>query len=183
MTTPEIRSIDDLFRYSPALKAAPLAIVALGANLPGTFGEPADMLRAAIPALQSLSESPVLVSAIVETEPVDCPPGSPRFANAVAVLKPLAGLSAVSFLEELQNLETGFGRTRKGMRNEARVLDLDLISFGDQCIETEFLTLPHPRARQRLFVMQPLASIWPSFCFPGEAITAAEHLLMIKARI
>ncbi|MDO8907715.1 MAG: 2-amino-4-hydroxy-6-hydroxymethyldihydropteridine diphosphokinase [Pseudohongiella sp.] len=183
MTAPEISSIDDLFRHSPSLRTSALAVVALGANLPGAFGGPADMLRAAIPALQTLSESPVLVSGIVETEPEDCPPGSPRFANAVAVLKPRMDLTAVGFLVMLQKLETEFGRQRGGVRNAARVLDLDLISFGDQCIDTEFLTLPHPRARQRLFVMQPLASVWPAFRFPGDPATAAEHLLMLKAAI
>lgn len=183
MTAPEIRSVDDLFRHSPDLKAAQLAVVALGANLAGAFGEPADTLLAAIPALQALSGSPVVFSEIIETEPEDCPPGSPRFANAVAVLRPLAGFSAVSFLTELQRLESEFGRQRKGIRNEARVLDLDLISFGYESIDTEFLTLPHPRARDRLFVMQPLASVWPSFCFPGGTTTAAEHLLMLKAGV
>jgi 2-amino-4-hydroxy-6-hydroxymethyldihydropteridine diphosphokinase len=183
MTVSLISTIDDLLRHNPQSRTAPLAIVGLGANLPGAIGSPAETLVAALCALQAVSVSPVLASSIFETEPIDCPPGSPLFANAVAVLTPTAGTTPASFLTELQKLEAEFGRQRKGVRNEARVLDLDLISFGDHCIKTEFLSLPHPRARQRLFVMQPLAEIWPSFCFPGDSVTAVEHLLTIKASI
>lgn len=181
MTAPRIKTVEDLYRYNPGLRAAPLAVVALGANLPGSAGGPADTLRAVIPSLQALSAVAVVVSGIIETEPEDCPPGSPRFANAVAVMSPLAYFTPVSFLHELQKIETEYGRQRKGVLNEARVLDLDLISFASETIDTEFLTLPHPRARQRLFVMQPLAEVWPTFCFAGDEVTAAEHLLMIKA--
>jgi 2-amino-4-hydroxy-6-hydroxymethyldihydropteridine diphosphokinase len=183
MTASLISTVDDLFRHSPHSRTAPLAIVGLGANLAGAIGGPTETLVATLSALQALSVSPVLASSIFETEPIDCPPGSPLFANAVAVLTPIAGATPASFLAELQKLEADFGRQRKTVRNEARVLDLDLISFGDHCIKTEFLTLPHPRARQRLFVMQPLAEIWPSFCFPGDSVTAVEHLLAIKGGI
>lgn len=179
-TTTGIATIDDLYRHKPQLRGVPMAIVALGANLPGEGGGPADTLMAVLPALQALSESPIVVSGIIETEPEDCPPGSPRFANAVVVLCPPAQFNPESFLSELQKLELQFGRQRKGVLNEARVLDLDLISFGVEVIENEFLTLPHPRARQRLFVMQPLAEVWPSYTFPGDAVTAAEHLLLLK---
>lgn len=181
MTAAVMTTIDDLYLHSPGLKDASLAIVALGANLPGTSGSAADTLRAVIPALQGLSDSPVVFSGIFETDPQDCPPGSPRFANAVAVVCPRSNVTPTAFLSELQRIETAFGRQRKGVRNEARVLDLDLISFGDQCLDTEFLTLPHPRARQRVFVMEPLAGIWPGFCFPGDPRTATEHLLLLKS--
>lgn len=159
-----------------------MAIVALGANLPGAFGGPADTLRAVIPALQALSQSPVVVSDVFETEPEDCPPGSPLFANAVAVLVPQPHFTPVSFLLELQRLEAEFGRQRKVVLNEARVLDLDLISFGNQALESELLTLPHPRARQRVFVMQPLCDIWPDYCFPGDPLPVAGHLRLIKRK-
>lgn len=182
MTTSTICTVEDLYRHSPQLKSVPMAVVALGANLPGVFGAPADTLRAALPALQSLSASPLVMSAIIETEPEHCPPGSPRFANAVAVLSPFPDVGAIGFLHELQRLEHEFGRQRKGVLNEARVLDLDLISFGAQVLDTEFLTLPHPRARQRLFVMQPLASIWPSFCFPDDPLSAAAYVCRLQAR-
>lgn len=180
MTAPVVVSVEDLHRQSPPTTVMPMAVVALGANLPGAHGQPADALLAVIPALQLLSDFPVVASRIIETDPEDCPPGSPRFANAVVVLVPLPDVDAVSFLMALQKLEADFGRQRKGVKNEARVIDLDLISFGEQCVNTEFLVLPHPRARQRVFVLQPLAEVWPTFRFPGDSLTAIEHLLLLK---
>lgn len=176
-----ITSVDDLYGSNPRPSPAGLAVVALGANLPGRHGSPAASISAVIPALQALSQTPVVLSSIIETEPEDCPPGSPRFANAVVVLKPLATFTPVSLLLALQAIEADCGRQRKGVKNEARVLDLDLISFGDHCINTDFLTLPHPRARERLFVMQPLAEVWPLFRFPGDKSSAAEQVLLLKS--
>lgn len=176
-----VATVDQLSGLDVQVNPASLAVVALGANLASRYGAPADTLRAVIPALQKLSDLPVVMSGVIETEPEDCPPGSPRFANAVAVLRPLAHFNAISFLVELQALEAEFGRQRKGLLNEARVLDLDLISFADETAVSTFLTLPHPRARDRLFVMQPLAQLWPGFCFPGDSLTAAERVLLLKA--
>ena len=175
-------TVNSLFDHDPQLRSAPLAIVALGANLPGHHGGPADSVNAAISALQALASSPLVLSDIIETEPEDCPPGSPRFANAVAVFRPLASFDAEGLLTAMQAIEVDFGRRRKGIRNEARVLDLDLISYGDQRLDTASLVLPHPRARQRLFVVEPLAQIWPAYCFPGDARTVSEHLLLLKSR-
>lgn len=174
-----LRTIEQLYRHRPHLRSAPLAIVALGANLPGAAGSPAQTLVAVLPALQALSDAPLLVSDIIETDPVDCPPGSPRFANAVAVLAPLPDTDPVGLLQSLQQLEIRFGRRRKGVVNEARELDLDLISFGAVSMDTGFLQLPHPRARERYFVLQPLASIWPDYRFPADARTVSERLLTL----
>lgn len=166
-----LSQISQLFAQRPDVPASALAVIGLGANLPSGAGLPADTLRAVLPALQSLSATPVVVSTIIETEPDDCPPGSPRFANAVAVICPLPGLTPLLLLEALQALEAEFGRRRKGIRNEARPLDLDIISVGAWEISTDRLVLPHARARQRSFVMEPLAQIWPEFRFPGAAGT------------
>jgi 2-amino-4-hydroxy-6-hydroxymethyldihydropteridine diphosphokinase len=166
--------ITQLFDYRPDLTASMLAIIGLGANLPSDAGEPAQTLRAVLPGLQALSTTPLVISAIIETEPDDCPPGSPRFANAVAVICPLPELTPQRLLEALQALEADFGRRRKGIRNEARPLDLDLVSYGDKQMQTPTLILPHPRAAVRSFVMQPLASIWPDYRFPGSLRTAAQ---------
>lgn len=149
------------------LGADRLAIVSLGANLPSRFGPARVTLALAAQQLSALSVWPVVLSPIIETEPVDCPPGSPLFCNAVAVLDPGAAQTPEQFLYELQAIETAFGRVRSGQVNEARVLDLDLISYGNQRRNTPALTLPHPRAAQRDFVLQPLAVIWPEFRFPG----------------
>lgn len=144
-----------------------LAVVSLGANLPSAHGAPAATLAVAAEQLAPLSQWPVVLSPIMETEPLDCPPGSPLFANAVAVFDPGAHQSPEQLLARLQAIENKLGRVRSGLRNEARVLDLDLIAFGDICQNTPFLTLPHPRASQRLFVLEPLARIWPQYRIPG----------------
>src|SRR5690606_26018945 len=133
--------ISQLFDCQSGLTPSSLAVIGLGANLPSDAGEPAQTLRAVLPGLQSLSSTPLVMSEIIETEPDDCPAGSPRFANAVAVICPLPELEPQQLLEALQSLEAEFGRRRKGIRNEARPLDLDLISYGDQQIQTDTLIL------------------------------------------
>jgi 2-amino-4-hydroxy-6-hydroxymethyldihydropteridine diphosphokinase len=87
----------------------------------------------------------------------------------------------VELLLALQGVETFFGRSRKGIRNEARIIDLDLISFGEQRMESEQLILPHPRATQRLFVLQPLLQIWPDFIFPGDSLSVKEHIRILQS--
>ena len=125
------------------------AFVALGANLSGIHGDPLATLRAAITELAALSKDAVQVSPFYQSDPKDCPPGSPVYINAVARLTPFPAEDPFSFLQKLQNIETQFGRTRSGVRNEARTLDLDLLSFGEVQLDTEVLVLPHPRAHER----------------------------------
>jgi 2-amino-4-hydroxy-6-hydroxymethyldihydropteridine diphosphokinase len=149
------------------LSAERLAIVSLGANLPSRFGPARATLAQAAETLSALSAWPVVLSPIIETVPVDCPPGSPEFCNAVAVLDPGGGVTPEQFLRELQAIESAFGRARSGQLNEPRVLDLDLICYGQHRCDTPVLTLPHPRAAERDFVLQPLAVIWPEFRLPG----------------
>jgi len=173
-------TIADLYAHSPQVRGAPLAVVALGSNLASVYGRPEDVLRAMLPELELLSAHPVLMSHIMITEPVDCPPGSPAFANAVSVFCPREKSSPHSLLTELQGIETRCGRLRKGIRNEARIVDLDLISFGSHRIESDNLTLPHPRARQRLFVLEPLLQIWPDFRFPGDTVTVRELVRILR---
>jgi 2-amino-4-hydroxy-6-hydroxymethyldihydropteridine diphosphokinase len=105
----------------------------------------------------------VRVSSVLETEPVGAPSGSGPFLNAVVLgttrLRPEALLSS------LLEIERTMGRRRRGVRNEPRVIDLDLIAYSALRMRTERLTLPHPRASQREFVMQPLRQVvafsWP----------------------
>jgi 2-amino-4-hydroxy-6-hydroxymethyldihydropteridine diphosphokinase len=149
-----------------------LAIVGLGSNLGNAS---ANLLRA-IARLEGFSDRHLLKSSLWLTTPVNCPAGSPIFVNAVVGLLPKQEETPESLLAELQALEREFGRTPKKILNEPRPLDLDLIAFGNQIRTTESLILPHPRAHERRFVLQPLSEIAPDFILPGQARTVSELL-------
>jgi 2-amino-4-hydroxy-6-hydroxymethyldihydropteridine diphosphokinase len=148
------------------------AFVALGSNL----GDAAGNIRRAMERLRQFSVAPLLRSSLWQTEPVDCPPGSPVFVNAVAGLEPYPAETPESLLARLQALEKEFGRRPKLVLNEPRPLDLDLLVFGGEIRDSEKLMLPHPRAHQRRFVLQPLAEIAPDLLLPGQSKTVAQLL-------
>jgi 2-amino-4-hydroxy-6-hydroxymethyldihydropteridine diphosphokinase len=141
------------------------AFVALGANLPSDLGRPEETLRTAMAALIALSQQLPVISSIYQSEPKDCPPGSPLYANAVVAILPRPGEDPLTLLHKLQQIEYKYGRARKGIVNEARTLDLDLLTFAEVEMHTPALTLPHPRAHERRFVLQPWLEIagndWP----------------------
>ena len=141
------------------------AFVALGANLPSDIGSPEDTLRRAMAALIPLSQHLPVISGIYESEPKDTPPDSPLYLNAVVALLPLQDEEPLSLLHKLQQIEQLYGRVRTGLVNEARTLDLDLLAFGNEQVNTPELILPHPRAHERRFVLQPWLEIagddWP----------------------
>jgi len=149
---------------------SPLVVIALGSNL----GDSEGILNAALDRLRELAGRPLRVSSFVRTAPVDCPPGSPDFLNAVAAFHAPAGMTSDSLLASLQSLEREFGRQPKRVLNEARPLDLDIIAFGAEERRDPALTIPHPRATQRRFVLGPLAEILPGFRAPGWPAAAAE---------
>jgi len=149
-----------------------LAFVALGSNL----GDSAEIVRSAFTRLQALSDARLLRSSLWRSSPVDCPPGSPPFVNAMAGLRPRANETPQSLLRQLQVLEVEFGRQRRNIPNEPRLLDLDLIAFGARTANQPELVLPHPRAHLRRFVLQPLAEIAPEFVLAGQGKGAAALL-------
>jgi len=155
-----------------------LAFVALGANL----GDARRNVLEAIQRLEKFSEQPLLRSSLFETAPFDCPPGSPKFVNAVVGLAPKRGETPESLFAKLQALEKEFGRQPKQVLNEPRPLDLDLIAFGDARCETKELTLPHPRAHERRFVLQPLCEIAPQFILPGQSKSVARLLEELRVK-
>jgi 2-amino-4-hydroxy-6-hydroxymethyldihydropteridine diphosphokinase len=158
------------------VKIPELAFIALGSNL----GNPADIVRSALGQLQLLSGKPLLKSSLWQSAPVDCPPGSPPFINAVAGLAPREGETPATLLRHLRALEEQFGRQPGKIRNEPRLLDLDLIAFGSRTVNSADLTLPHPRAHLRRFVLQPLSEIAPDFVLPGQTKTAQQLLRGLK---
>lgn len=148
------------------------AFVALGSNV----GDSAALIRQALARLKSWSAGPMLASSLWRTTPVDCPPGSPPFINAVAGLQPHPGETPESLLARLLALEREFGRQPKRVLNEPRPLDLDLISFAGEIRDAPGLVLPHPRAHRRRFVLAPLNEIAPDLVLPGQTQTI-RHLL------
>jgi 2-amino-4-hydroxy-6-hydroxymethyldihydropteridine diphosphokinase len=154
------------------MDATALVIIALGSNL----GEPRRNILRAIDRLRQFSDEPLRVSSLWQTSPVDCPPDSPVFVNAVVALAPRSGETPELLLPRMQALEKEFGRQAKKTPNESRPLDLDLIAFGGEVRHGVSLTLPHPRACVRRFVLQPLAEVLPGLILPGGSRTVFEML-------
>ena len=154
-----------------------LAFVALGSNL----GDSRKIVLDAMTRLESFSNEPILKSSLWQTSPVDCPPGSPKFVNAVAGFVPRKDETQESLLKKLRGLETEFGRAPKTVVNEPRPLDLDLIAFGNEVRISAELILPHPRACVRRFVLEPLNEIAPELILPGQEKTVAELLAELPA--
>lgn len=148
------------------------AFIALGSNL----GDSLAILQRAFLKLQDSSKEPVLRSSIWQSTPVDCPPNSPLFLNAAAALVPFPSETPESLLEKLKTTESAFGRRPKLVLNEPRPLDLDLITFRREIRRSAALTLPHPRAHQRRFVLQPLCEIAPDLVLPGREKSARDLL-------
>jgi 2-amino-4-hydroxy-6-hydroxymethyldihydropteridine diphosphokinase len=158
-------------------QARRLSYVALGSNL----GDSGIIILDAMMRLQNYSDEPILKSSLWQTTPVNCPPGSPKFVNAVAGFVPREDETPETLLKKLRRLETDFGRTPKLVLNEARPLDLDLIAFGNEVLLSAELILPHPRACVRRFVLEPLNEIAPELIMPGQVKTVAELLAGLPA--
>ena len=141
--------------------------VAFGSNL----GDRERYLREAVEELRSFI-SDLTSSTFYDTAPIGVG-DQPRFLNAAAI--GATTLSARALLERLLSIEAKFGRTRPHP-GAARTLDLDLILYGDQIIEERDLTVPHPRFRERFFVLGPLAEIAPDLIDPITGLKVWELL-------
>lgn len=142
-----------------------LAFVAIGANL----NDPQDQVRRAIAALGALPGTTLLGSSSLYGSKPMGPQDQPDYINAVAQLA--TTLAPLTLLDELQRIEREQGRVRKDERWGPRTLDLDLLLFGDQIIESPRLTVPHYGMKQREFVLLPLYEIVPDLRLPcGSAL-------------
>jgi 2-amino-4-hydroxy-6-hydroxymethyldihydropteridine diphosphokinase len=117
------------------------------------------------------------VSSFIETEPVGVDEPQPAYLNAAVVAE--TTLEPDDVLQRLLALERDRGRTRPGFR-ASRTLDLDLILYGDRVIDTPGLTVPHPRFRDRAFVLVPLAEIAPEWRDPVTGKTVSSLLAAAK---
>jgi len=131
--------------------------------------------------LSQFTSRPLRSSSLWESTPIDCPPGSPNFINAVIGLEPPPDETPESLLARLQALEAEFGRRPKRILNEPRPLDLDLIAFGVETRKTPALTLPHPRAHLRRFVLEPLSEVAPDLVLPGQTASVNELLRALRS--
>ena len=141
-----------------------LAGIGLGANL----GDVRTTLAAAQRALAALPETTLrAASSIYRSAPIDS--SGPDYLNAVVLLD--TRLTPQALLAELQRIERDHRRERP-YRNAPRTLDLDLLFHGAQQIDTQALTVPHPRLHERAFVLRPLAELVPALVIPGRGTVA-----------
>ncbi len=143
--------------------------IAIGSNL----NDPVSQAHNAIEALKHLPHSRLLnASSLYSSRPMG-PKEQPDYVNAVVAIK--TQLTAIELLNATQHIEHEHGRIRKQERWGARTLDLDILLYGDEIIESERLTVPHYGMKSREFVLYPLAEIAPNLVFPDG--TALAHLL------
>ena len=139
-------------------------VIALGSNL----GDRAENISKAVSELNKIIEVTHL-STIYETDPVGGPE-QPDYLNAVLIGE--SELDPADLLTKTLEIESALGRTRE-VRWGARTLDIDLIVAGDVVSNSEFLILPHPRAHERAFVLEPWLEIEPDAVLPGRGSVAA----------
>lgn len=138
------------------------AVLALGSNL----GERMSSLQGAVDAIADTPDVWVTaVSPVYETEPVDSPQDAKHYLNAVVLLD--TTLAAHRLLERALAVEDAYDRERNEVPNSPRTLDVDLIVVGDRRADDEALRLPHPRAHERAFVLQPWHDVEPDAVLPG----------------
>ena len=143
------------------------AYIALGANL----GSPAHTIELTIQSLAAMGNTSLgKVSSLYRTAPIDST--GPDYINAVAQI--FTRLPAPILLEQLQKLEQATGRERL-YRNAPRVLDLDILLYGQAHIGSQNLTVPHPRMGQRAFVLHPLHEIAPHLVSTQALATVADQ--------
>lgn len=117
-------------------------------------------------------------SQVYETEPVGCPEGAPAYLNACVEVE--TDMPAEEILKNCQQIEQELGRIRNGIYGEARTCDIDILYCGDECRASDTLTLPHPRAHLRAFVLRPLCDIDPMLKLPGQALSVSELLRQLN---
>jgi len=146
------------------------AYVGLGSNL----GDRAGHLLLAVRGMLDAGLDVIRLSSIYETEPVEYE-NQPAFLNMVAELRGSTLPSPEQMLARLLRIEYALGRTRD-IRMGPRTLDLDLLIFKEHQVDTEFLTLPHPRLASRRFVLVPLNELVPNLLHPVLGKSVSELL-------
>jgi len=137
------------------------AYIGLGSNL----DDPATQIRAGMAALARLAETRVeACSSLYRSAPVGRQ-DQPDFVNAVCRVR--TGLAPAALMHDLLEIESRHGRERRGEKGGPRTLDLDLLLYGHEAIQSAALTVPHPRLHERAFVLYPLSELEPDLVIPG----------------
>ena len=153
-----------------------IAAIALGSNLPSTYGPPEANLREALTRLATLGHI-TAVSTFHATDPVGYL-DQPRFLNAAALLD--TSLAPLDLLRQLLAFEHAMGRDRVNTPPKGpRIIDLDLLLYADKILQTSELTLPHPCLHERRFVLAPLAEIAPNLRHPTLHRTISDLLAQL----
>lgn len=130
-----------------------ICYVGIGSNL----GNRRDNIDKALKKIKALKDTRIIkVSKFIESDPVGGPRGQNKFLNGA--LKIQTNLPPVILLKKFKKIESELGRS-KSARNAPRVIDLDILLYGERIMNTRILTIPHPRMFQRDFVLKPLAEI------------------------
>jgi 2-amino-4-hydroxy-6-hydroxymethyldihydropteridine diphosphokinase len=154
-----------------------LAAIALGSNLESRFGDREANLWEAVERIRDLGEVKA-VSPAYDTEPVGYL-DQPRFLNAALLLE--SSLEPTELMRALLEVEQAMGRERVGaVAKGPRVIDLDLLLYGQAVVNTTELTLPHPEMMERRFVLEPLAEIAPEMVHPVLGLTVVEMLARVR---
>jgi len=149
--------------------------VGIGTNLGDRIGN----LRFGISRVAEIAEE-LRVSSIYETKPVHVD-DQPLFLNACCIGR--TRLTARQLLSQLGDAERAAGRRRSETRFGPRPLDMDILLFGREPMNESDLVIPHPRLRERAFVLTPLAEIAPDWIVPGSGATAAASVASLAARV
>lgn len=153
-------------------------LIAIGSNLPSPeFGPPRATCEAALAALARRGLRVVRRSRWFESAPVPAS-DQPWFVNGVALVE--TSLSPADLLALLHETERRFGRERREV-NAARILDLDLIAYGDLVQTDSPPLLPHPRLHERAFVLLPLADVAPEWRHPADGRTVSAMIRALPA--
>ena len=149
-------------------------------SLGGNLGDVRSRFDRVEEALSRFGVKDIRRSRIYVTAPVGCVPGTPDFQNQALTGETSAAPEELFAL--LQSLERASGRPEIHSSQESRTLDCDLILWGEEILDTPRLTVPHPRARQRQFVLEPLAEIAPGMKFP-DGVSVARRGFLCKRNL
>jgi 2-amino-4-hydroxy-6-hydroxymethyldihydropteridine diphosphokinase len=154
-----------------------LAAIALGSNLDSRFGDREANLREAVRRVGELGRV-TAVSSFYDTEPVGLVE-QPRFLNGALLLE--TNLGPLDLMRGLLGVERAMGRDRSAsVAKGPRVIDLDLLLYGDWVLWSEELMLPHPAMGERRFVLEPLAEIAPEWVHPVSGVTVLRMLERLR---